>query len=455
MILAPGVVCTFVLAAWAATCGVALAEGPTGTAGATETTGVDWTALADREAARAIQDRRWMHENAELSLREFKTQAYLTKRLAEIPGIEQVEGAWGTGLVAILRGGRPGPLVAYRADFDGLPIREETRLPFACTRTDTLAGREVGVMHACGHDVHTAILLGAARVLAGMREALPGSILFVLEPAEEVGAGAPALIQAGLFEDGRKPQAIYAIHDHPTLFYGQVGYCPGHSTASVDDFRITVTGKGGHGAYPHKSIDPVVIASEMVIAFQSIVSREVDAAEEAVLTVGSIHGGTASNIIPDEVVLRGTVRTLTPGARELIHAALLRTANGIATAHGAPEPKIEYSFGTPSMWNDPDLVERTLPVLRRGVGESNVIRYEAGMGGEDFSFYQQVVPGFMFRLGVGRPDRPMNIHSATFDPDERAIPLGIRLVTEILADALERGAANGGTPRTGGAAGER
>jgi amidohydrolase len=400
---------------------------------------VDWTAIAERQGPRAIEDRRWMHGHAELSLREFETQAYLRRRLIEIPGMELIEGDWGTGLVAMLAGGRPGPVIAYRADIDALPLTEATGLPFACSRTDTLGGRDVGVMHACGHDVHASILLGVARTLSEVRDEMPGSVLFVLEPAEEVGAGAFAMIEAGVFENGRMPEAIFAVHDHPTLQYGQVGYCPGHSTASVDDFRINVLGKGGHGAYPHKAIDPVVIAAEMVMAFQSIVSREVDAGSEAVLTVGSIHGGTTSNVIPEEVELHGTVRTLTPEVREQVHAALLRTAKGIAAAHGAPEPGIQYSFGTPSMWNDLDLVERTLPLLRRALGEANVIRYEPGMGGEDFSEYQKVVPGFMFRLGVGRPDRAMNIHSATFDPDERAIPLGIRLMAEILMDCLERG----------------
>jgi len=399
----------------------------------------DFASLAAARGSEALEARRWLHAHAELSLREKQTQSFLREQLSAIPGVELIDGRWGTGLVAILRGGLPGPLVAYRADTDGLPIREETGLPFACTATDTLGGRTVGVMHACGHDLHMAILLGTARVLADVREQMPGSVLFVIEPAEEIGAGAAMLIQAGLFEEGRRPEAIFGIHDHPTIPFGQVGYCPGQSSASVDDFAIRVIGRGGHGAYPHRAVDPIVIASEMVLAFQSIVSREVDALRAAVITVGSIHGGTTSNVIPDAVELEGTVRCLDADVRAQLQAALTRTAKGIAAAGGAPEPEITYILGTPAMFNDPTLVEETLPSLRRVLGGENVVRYEPAMGGEDFSEYQKIVPGFMFRLGVGRPDRVMSIHTATLDPDERAIPLGIRLMCELLWDRLARG----------------
>lgn len=400
--------------------------------------GPDFAPLVAVHESQAIEARRWIHEHAELSLREVGTRDWIRGRLQEIPGVEFVEGEWGTGLVATLRGGRPGPIVAYRADIDALPLTEATGLPFACQATDTIGGRTVGVMHACGHDLHAAILLGTARVLSAVRDSMPGSLLLVVEPAEEIGAGAAALIRAGLFEDGRRPEAIFAIHDHPSLLTGQVGFCPGRSTANVDDFRIAILGSGGHGAYPHKTIDPIVVAAETVIALQSIVSREVDPAQQAVITVGSIHGGTASNVIPDRVELSGTVRSLEPDVRAQLQAAVIRTVEGIAAARGAPKPEIEYILGTPSMYNDPALVEETLPVLRRVAGEANVIRYEAAMGGEDFSEYEAIVPGFMFRLGVGRPDRPMTTHSPTFDPDERAIPIGMRLMAEILWDRLAR-----------------
>lgn len=401
----------------------------------------DFAALVLARADGSIEARRHLHEHAELSLREIETQRWMRSQLSAIPGVEMVEGEWGTGLVAILRGGMPGPLVAYRADMDALPIREETGLPFACARTDTFSeGRSVGVMHACGHDMHMAILLGAARVLSDARATMPGSVLFIVEPGEEVGAGALAMIQAGAFEEGRRPSAIYAIHVHPTIPFGEVSYCSGPASANVDEFRITVIGRGGHGAYPHKAIDPIVTASEMIIAFQSIVSREIDAARSAVITVGAIHGGTTGNVIPDSVSLRGTVRSVDADVRAQLQASLIRTAKGIAAAAGAPEPRIEYILATPAMYNDPALVEESLPTLRGILGDGSVKRYDAAMGGEDFSEFEKVVPGFMFRVGVGRPDRPeMTTHSPAFDPDERAIPLGMRLVSEVLWDCLSRG----------------
>jgi amidohydrolase len=389
-------------------------------------------------AERTIADRRWMHQHPELSRREFRTQEYLRSRLLEIPGVELIEGKWGTGLVAVLRGGKPGPLVGYRADMDALPITEETGLPFASTAVDSLRGREVGVMHACGHDLHCAVLLGIARVLSQARADLPGSVLFLLEPAEEVGEGAETLIKGGALAVAGRPVAIYAIHDNARQPYGQVGWCPGYASANVDDFRVRVIGRGGHGAYPHRTIDPVVIAAQMVLGLQSIRSREIDTTDRAVITVGTIHGGDASNVIPDEVELRGTVRSLDPEVREQIRSAVLRTVTGIASAAGAPEPDIHYGWGIPSVYNAPDLVEMTLPTLRRVLGEENVVQYEAGMGGEDFSLYQRELPGFIIRLGVGRPGREMTIHSSSFDPDERGIPLGVRVMSEVLWERAAR-----------------
>jgi len=399
----------------------------------------DFAALAARHAEQTMADRRWLHQHPELSLREFKTQAWLRDKLREIPGIEFVEGEWGTGLVAILRGGRPGPLVACRADIDALPVTEATGLDYASTATDTLNGRKVGVMHACGHDVHAAVLLGAARVLSEVRETLPGSVLFLLQPAEEIGAGAYALIEAGALRAAGRPVAIYAIHDHPTILSGQVGYCPGWSAANVDDFRIQVLGRGGHGAYPHRTIDPVVIAAEMVLAFQKIRSREIDANSPAVITIGAIRGGTASNVIPDRVELHGTARSLDPAVRERIRDAIIRTAKGIAEAAGAPEPEIRYNYGTPSMYNHPVEAERAAAVLRRVLGEENVLHYAPGMGGEDFCWYGREIPAFMWRLGVGRPGEQQSLHSPTFVPEEPAIPLGARLMAEILWERLACG----------------
>ncbi len=398
----------------------------------------DFEPLVREHADATIEARRWLHAHAELSLRERETQAWLRDRLAEIAGVELVDGDWGTGLVAILRGGQPGPIVAYRADMDALPVREETGLSYACARTDTLHGREVGVMHACGHDFHMAILLGTARVLSDVRESMQGSALFVLQPGEEVGAGARALVDAGLFEGARRPVAVYGIHDHPTIPTGKIGYCPGQSTANVDEARIRVRGDGGHGAYPHRSIDPVPVAAQLIVALQSIVSREVDPLKAAVITVGSIHGGSSSNVIPDFVDMRVTVRTLEPEVRKLVRDSILRTAKGVAAAAGAPEPEIDYRFGTPAMYNEPTLTAETIEVIEGVIGRENVVTYPPALGGEDFAVYQTVVPGFMFRLGVGRPEREMSLHAATFDPDERAIPLGVRIMSEVIWDRLTR-----------------
>ncbi|MFH1679819.1 MAG: M20 family metallopeptidase [Candidatus Eisenbacteria bacterium] len=398
----------------------------------------DFAVLVERHEERTIGDRRWFHEHPELALREVETQRRVIEALAEIPGVEIVEGEWGTGVVALLRGGTAGPLVAWRADMDALSVAEETGLPFASTRTDTSGGRTVGLMHACGHDIHMSVALGAARVLSDARAAMRGSVLFIFQPAEEIGAGAAQMIEAGVFADGRLPRCVLALHDHPTLLVGQVGSCPGWSSANVDAFRLTVKGKGGHGAYPHETIDPVTLAARMILAFQSIVSREIGVNRHAVISVGSMHGGSKSSAIPDEVVLTATVRSQDDETRAGLHSRIERTARGLAAAAGAPEPVLEYTLGTPAGYNDPRLVAEAREVFRRVLGPENDLTYEPGMGGEDFSYYGRIVPGFQFRLGVAPEGAEMALHSATFDPDERAIPIGVRVVAELLWDQIHR-----------------
>jgi len=393
--------------------------------------------LVQEESERTLADRRWLHEHAELSSREFETQRYVKLRLGEIDGIELIEGDWGTGVVAVLRGSQPGPMIAYRAELDALPLKEESGLPFACASTDTLHGREVGVMHACGHDLHTAMTLGTARVLSRLRWKMPGSILLVFQPAEERGQGARRMIKAGLFRQAGLPEAMYALHVHPGLRVGQVSYCPGVATANADEFHVKILGRGGHGAYPHRSVDPIVIACQTITALQSIVSRELDASETAVITVGSIHGGSASNVIPDEVRFSGTVRTHRRAVRDQLRQAILRTVEGTAAAAGAPPPEVRYRRGSPALRNDPALVKRTLPVLRRVLGRSDVLRYDAGLGAEDFAFFGREVPIFMMRLGAGRPGRTMSLHSSRLDPNEAALDVGVRVMTEVLWAALQ------------------
>jgi hippurate hydrolase len=398
----------------------------------------DFASLVARHETRAIEERRLFHRCPELALRELETQAEIRKALAGIPGIEIVGGEWGTGIVALLRGDRPGPLVAWRADIDALPIAEETGLPFASTKRDTLSGRDVGLMHACGHDIHISVALGAARVLADARSEMPGSVLFIFQPAEETGEGAAAMIAAGALEGDRLPKCVLALHDHPTLLAGQAGSCAGPSSANVDAFRLTVKGKGGHGAYPHESIDPITLGARMILAFQEMITREIDVNRPAVISVGSIHGGSKSSAIPDEVVIDATVRTRDEETRLAVKEKVERIARSLAAGAGAPEPVLEYTLGTPAGTNDPRLVAEAREVFRRILGPENDLEYRPAMGGEDFSFYGRIAPAFQFRLGVGRPGVDQSLHSSVFDPDERAIPIGMRLVAEVLWDQLGR-----------------
>jgi amidohydrolase len=396
-------------------------------------------ALVARHLPATIADRRWLHEHPELSGREHGTRRYVERQVAAIPGVQPVSGDWGLGLVYVLPGARPGPTVLWRADMDGLPLDEDTGLPFASTVTDTLAGgRVTGVMHACGHDIHMSVALGAMRVLADLRERWPGRLVFVFQPAEETGDGARALIEAGVLEGDLRPDWVFALHDHPTLLAGQAGVKAGPATANVDGFRLTVHGTGGHGAYPHRTVDPVSLACRMVLAVNDIVAREVDPNHPAVVSFGMIQGGAKANVIPDRVELAATVRTRDAATRALIEQKIERTVRGLAVAAGAPEPDFEFYLGTPAGYNDPVVASQLMAVFRRVLGPDNAIDYPAGMGGEDFGRFSSVIPGAQFRLGVGRPERAMSLHAPTFDPDEGAVAVGMQVVVEVLLDQLGR-----------------
>lgn len=398
----------------------------------------DFSALTDKHAAATIADRRHLHTCPELSGREYETQAYLREVMSGLPGFEMIEGDWGTGLVAILHGAHPGPLVAWRADIDGLPLTETTGLPFASTRRDTLGGVDSGLMHACGHDVHMSVALGAMRILADARDEMAGDLLWIIQPAEETGEGALAMLAAGVFDEGRKPVRVLALHDHPTVECGKIGVCPGYASGNVDGFELTVHGHGGHGAYPHHAVDPVSLAARIILALNDVIAREINVQTPAVISFGSVHGGAKNNVIPDAVVLKATVRTFDDATRDLVHEKIERTVYGLAEAAGAPRPELVHDLGTPSGYNDPDLVASVSETAARVLGAENVITYAPGLGGEDFSHYGRVVPGFQFRLGVGRPERPMTLHSPDFDPDERSVTIGMRVVAEILWDQLGR-----------------
>ncbi|MBT7311469.1 amidohydrolase [bacterium] len=385
--------------------------------------------LVDNNLEQTIADRKWFHTNPELSGEEFNTQIYLRNAISNIPGVELIEGDWGTGLVAILHG-QPGPLIAWRADTDALPIQEETGLSYS-SQFD-------GVMHACGHDLHMSVALGAMRVISDIRNELPGSILWIFQPAEEIGAGALQMIEAGVFNENRMPECVLALHDHPTFNTGEIGSCSGYSTANVDAVRITVNGRSGHGAYPHKAIDPVTIAAQIVLGLNSIVARQIDVNTHAVISVGKIEGGTKSNIIPSSVTMEATIRTHDQKTREEIQQQIRTTCLGIASASQAPEPDLEFFYGTPGGYNNPELVSQCREVFARILGPENDQTYPPGMGGEDFSRFGQVVPGFQFRLGVAPEGKDMTLHNSKFYADEKSIGIGMRVVSELLFDQLNR-----------------
>lgn len=383
--------------------------------------------------------RRDIHQHPELGNREFRTAGIVADHLTRL-GMEVHTEIAHTGVVGILRGGRPGPAVALRADMDALPVTEEVDLPFASTVRTIFNGQEVGVMHACGHDNHVAILMGAAEVLAGMRDELPGTIMFIFQPAEEgpppgEEGGAELMLKEGLF-DLLRPDAVFGLHVVPAPV-GSIAVRKGGMMASSDSFRITVHGQQTHGAQPWAGIDPIVVASQIVLGLQTITSRQLNATTTpSIVTVGAINGGVRSNIIPDTVEMIGTLRTFDADTRIQIHERVERTATQIAASAGA-SVDVEISLGYPVTANDHDLVDQMEPTLRRVAGEQFS---EAGLstGAEDFSYYAQEVPGLFFFLGVASDDPSMvhPNHSPLFYADERALPVGVQAMTALALDFL-------------------
>jgi amidohydrolase len=394
---------------------------------------------AERVSAGIVELRHRLHQNPELSNRETKTAELVAAHLRSL-GLEARTGIAKTGVVALLKGGKPGPLIAVRADMDALPVVEQTDLPFKSTKKDTFLGQEVGVAHACGHDIHTSVQLGVASVLAGMKQDLPGSILFIFQPAEEgppagEKGGADLMLAEGLFKE-YKPTAVFALHSFPELTVGQVGFNPGPTMAAVDQFRIKIKGKQSHGAYPHQSIDPIVIGSEVVMAFQTIRSRNLPPLEPSVLTVGIFRGGERFNIIPGEVALEGTVRTYNEDVRTEVERRMREILDGITRANGASF-EMEYQKNAPATVNDPGLAQRVQPLLQRIAGADNVKIVEPSMGGEDFAYFANEVPGFYYRLGVLKPGTTSGgLHTPTFRGDDGAVPVGIRVMSRLLVDYL-------------------
>ncbi len=385
-----------------------------------------------------------LHQFPELSNREFRTAEKVTKHLQNL-GLEVTTGIAHTGVVAILEGGKPGPLVALRADMDGLPVVEMTGLPFASKERDNYNGQEVGVMHACGHDAHVAILMGVAEFLASVRNDLAGSVMFIFQPAEEgppVGeeGGAQLMLKEGIWKD-KKPEVIFGLHV-TNAPHGLIAYREGASMAAADPWKIIIKGRQAHGSRPWDSIDPIMVAFQMGNNLQTIVSRKLDLRESpAVISVGSIHGGIRSNIIPDVVEMEGTIRTFDSGIRDKIFFEMRNIAESTAKMAGATvEVFLPYGQSYPVTYNDEDLTKRVLPSLRKIVGEEMVYRSERTTGAEDFSFFSQEVPGFYFFLGVNKPDAdplttPGN-HSPFFYVDDGALPIGVKALSHLTIEYL-------------------
>jgi hippurate hydrolase len=352
-----------------------------------------------------------LHSHPELSGHEARSAAHVADELSKA-GFQVTTGVGLHGVVGVLRNGA-GPTVLVRTELDALPVKEKTGLPYASTVVTTNAqGQEAPVAHACGHDVHMTCLVGVARVLTQLKDRWSGTLVFIAEPAEETGQGARGMLADGLFQRFPRPDFCLALHDSAELPAGTIGYSPGWTQANVDSVDIIVHGVGGHGAYPHKTKDPIVLAAQIVLDLQTIVSREVRPGEPAVVTVGSIHGGTRCNVIPDEVRLQLTVRSYTDEVRQQTLEAIKRIARGQAIAAGIPEDqmpevKIADDF-TPALWNPPDLTQRLAGVWKAWFGETNVLQQQPTMGGEDFAEYGRTkskVPICMFRVGGVAPEK--------------------------------------------------
>lgn len=386
--------------------------------------------------------RRDFHQNPELSNREVRTSRVIAEHLTRL-GLEVKTGVAHTGVVGILRGGRPGPVVALRSDMDALPVTEEVDLPFRSQAKGIYNGQEVGVMHACGHDNHMAILMGVAEMLTAMKAQLPGTVKFIFQPAEEgppVGekGGAPMMLEEGVFEDP-KVEAIFGLHVFP-FEVGHVVYRSAGIMASSDNFYITVRGRQTHGALPWNGIDPIVIASQIVLGIQTLTSRQTDLTlTPAVVTVGMMRGGVRTNIVPDSVELAGTIRAFDEDVRAQLHERLTRTAKSIAEASGATA-EVRIQKMTPVTYNDPPLTERMVPTLERVLGKDKVKLGLPTTTAEDFSFYQQQVPGLFFFLGITPKDAdPATVapnHSPRFFADEGALVPGMKAMANLAVDYL-------------------
>jgi amidohydrolase len=407
----------------------------------------DLSARVERVVPQATDYRHQIHQHPELGNQETKTAALVANHLKKL-GLEVRTGIAHTGVVGLLRGKLPGPVVAVRADMDALPVTEATDFPFRSTDKAVYLGREVGVAHACGHDLHVAVQLGVASVLSGMRDSLPGTVMFIFQPAEEgvppgQRGGAKMMVEEGVLANP-KPAAVLGMHingsppdaegDHERL--GRAAYSFGPAMASATSWRGVIKGRQAHGSTPHLSVDPVVIASEIVVALQTIRSRHLDPLTPSVLTVATIHGGTRHNIIPAEVELGGTIRTFEKSVQDTVETRMREIFAGITKASRA-DFTLEFDRSHPVTVNDSLLTSRLVPSLERLLGRSNVLERPPITGAEDFSYFANQVPGFYFFLGAVPPGKKSGgHHTPTFYADDGAIPIGIRVMTGLVLDFL-------------------
>jgi len=399
--------------------------------------------LISQHEKEVIELRHWFHENAELSNREFKTSERIAEELTKI-GLKPQTGIAKTGVVAVLKGGMPGPVVALRADIDGLPVKERSNLPWASKMKGIYNGEEVPVMHACGHDTHTAILLGVAKVLYKIKDRIPGTVKFIFQPAEE---GAPAGEEGGaelMVKEGvlKNPDVdvIFGLHVWSQINVGQIQVRPQGIMAAVDEFRIDIEGVQTHGSTPWTGTDPIVTASQIVNSLQTIVSRNMPLTRAAaVVTVGSIHGGVRSNIIPENLYMLGTIRTLDSEMRKTVLKRLEEIVSNVSKANNA-KSKITYLVSYPITFNDPELYNEMLPSLERAIGQQNVNFMDAVTGAEDFSYFQEKVPGLYFFIGgtkIGEdPKLAAPHHTPDFYVDDSSMLTGLKSMTTLTLDYL-------------------
>ncbi|HXI14041.1 MAG TPA: amidohydrolase [Thermoanaerobaculia bacterium] len=397
-------------------------------------------ALIDKKV---LEWRRDIHEHPELGNREFRTAKIVAEHLTRL-GIEVRTGVAHTGVVGVLKGGKPGRVVALRADMDALPVTESVDVPFASKVRSTYNNQDVGVMHACGHDTHVAILMGVAEVLAGMKANLPGTVKFLFQPAEE-GApageegGAELMIKEGALDKPR-PDVVFGLHVTSRHEVGQIGYKSGSLLAAVDRLEIKVNGRQTHGAAPWLGVDPIVVASQIVLGLQTVASRQLDVSlAPSIVTIGMIRGGVRNNIIPDDVEMIGTLRSLDKEMREQLHLRVRRTVEKIAESAGATAD-VKIVPGYPITYNDPALTERMTPTLERVAGADRLVTIHPHLGAEDFSFFAEKVPGFFYFLGtrpkgVSAAAAPAN-HSPRFFVDESGLGLGVRSLLHLTLDYM-------------------